>query len=976
MLMSRLGAGALSMTLAAASVTATDPPTLLTGFNLTSWTQKDGLGSALIWSVVQDDVGYLWLGTDSGALRFDGVRFVPWERLAHIPTPAVSVRTICVASDGTLWFGLGEPGGIVALRNGQARTYGVEDGLSEGVVTTIAQEPNGTLWAGGRFGLRRLVSDRWQPADPGLPAGLVNELLVADNAVIVATAGGVYRRRPREEAFSQLGGFRDNARSVVRDHSGRLWIADPISGARSVDDRAGLVLLGLKGRGSRLLHDSHGNLWVGTGGQGLWRVRPDEAMSPRVWERTSTATGLSDDGVTEIREDRDGNIWVATRDGLNRLTPHKMTPITDVGIVTAVDVTRDGRVWVGAVDAIVPFANGRVGARAAPIPLPSPPLAAMQADAGGTLWVATAKALMRVTGGRLEPVPLGGVPLTALTDLTSDGRDGLWLHDTARGLLHWRAGVLTPAALPAEVGSSAVLASLTDREGHAWFTFERGAVARIDAFGAVQVYDESRGLTAGPYRAVHQDLTGTVWFGGDRGLTRFAAGTFTTLSTTATMPIRRVTGIVDDGRGALWLAIEGEGLLRLSRDEIARVLADAAHPMRYAAYDKVDGSAGTSRWFGSKAAARSMNGQLWFVAGRGVTVVDPEALAVDRPADDTVHIEGAVIDGQPISAESAQTLRPGTARVQIDFTVPDLTSPQKHRFRYRLDGFDAGWVDAGRRHSAFYTNLPPRPYTFHVEATNADGSFPGTPGTWAFVIRPAFYQTWWFATIVVATIAFVIGAAWRLHVLRMRRQFSLLVGERARLSREVHDTLLQSMFGYALQVDGLAEAVSSSHPQLRERLARLRLQVEEDIREARQSIWNLRSPRLDERDLPANLKQTVDQAIASTNLELSFEVKGEAHRAPSQVEEQLLRIGREAVSNVVRHARASRVRVLLDYGVRDITLSVSDDGLGFELGARPQPREHFGLTTMRERAESAGGSLRIHTEPGAGTTVTVCTPAA
>jgi len=969
-------AGVLSITLAATSLSAADAPALLTGFNLTSWTQKDGLGSPLIWSVVQDDVGYLWLGTDSGALRFDGVRFVQWDKLAHIRNPTASVRTIFVASDGTILFGLGEPGGIVALKNGQERTYGVDEGLSEGVVMSMAQDSAGVLWAGGRFGLRRFVNNRWQPADSSLPPGLVNEILIVEDAVIVATATGIFRRGLDEDAFTPLGHFRDSTRSVVRDVSGRLWFADPISGARSIADDAGLATAGLKGRGSRLLHDSRGNLWVGTGGQGLWRVRPDQTSSVRVFERTSTATGLSDDGVTDMREDRDGNIWVATRDGLNRLTPHKMTPITDLGIVNAIDATRDGRVWVGAADAIVPFASGRLGSRSRPLALPDPPLAAMQADAAGTLWVATAKGLMRVVGDRLQPMPLRGVTITALTDLTSDGANGLWLEDSARGLLHWQNGILTPAAVPRELVSNAVLASLTDRDGHAWFTFERGQVARIQGLGEVQVFDGSHGLSAGPYRALHQDETGAVWLGGDRGLTRFAEDKFTTLKTTPNTPIRRISGIVDDGRGALWLAIEAEGLVRLTRDEITHALADPDHRLRYAAYDKVDGSAGTSRWFGSKAAVRASDGQLWFVAGRGVTVVDPEALVAERPSDEVVRIEGAVVDGQTLSEESARTLPPGTRRVGFDYTVLDLTSPQKRRFRYRLDGFDADWIDAGTRHSAFYTNLPPRAYTFRVMSTNADGTFAGAVSTWPFVIQPAFYQTWWFAAVALGTAVLAIGAAWRLHVLRMRRQFALLVGERARLSREVHDTLLQSMFGYALQVDGLAQAVSSSDPDLGGRLARLRLQVEEDIREARQSIWNLRSPRLDAHDLPTSLKDTIDHAVAYANLELSFEVKGDAHRAPSQVEEQLLRIGREAVSNVVRHARASRLQVCLDYRADEITLTVSDDGHGFDPAATPDDDGHFGLMTMRERAESAGGSLRVDTGRGAGTTVTVRTPAA
>jgi len=966
-----LGLSVLSAMLMASGVAAAATPSLLTGFNLTSWTQKDGLGSAPIWSVVQDNVGYLWLGTDAGALRFDGVRFVTWDTLAPVPNPTASVRTVFAAADGTVWFGLGEPGGIIAVKDGRVRSYGVGEGMAEGMVATIAQESAGTLWAGGRFGLRRLVSDTWEPADHGLPQGLVNELFIDDDAVIAATASGMFRRGSKESAFSHLGSSYANARSVARDGLGHLWAADPIYGATSVEDGAVLVSSGLRGRGTRLMHDARGNVWVGTGGQGLWRVRLGAPPYPPIFERTSTATGLSDDGVTGMTEDREGNVWVATRDGLNRLTPHRMTPITDLGIVNAVEATRDGHVWVGTVDSIVPFVNGRVGAPSPPIPLPNP-LAAMLSDRGGTLWVATATSLMRVVGNRLQPVALRGAAVSGLTELTSDGTGGLWLHDSARGLLHWRDGMLTAPPLPAEFTESVLLASLTDRDGRAWFSLEQGGVASIDISGHATVYGAENGLSAGPYRALHQDETGAVWLGGDRGLTRFAHGVFTTLATGPTMPIRRVVAITDDGRGALWLAIDGQGLMRLSRDDIMMALADHSHSLRYAAYDKMDGSAGTSRWFGSKTAARSVDGQLWFVAGRGVTVVDPEALA-ERPSDDTVHIEGAVVDGQRLSAASLQTLPPGTARIEIDYTVLDLTSPQKRRFRYRLDGFDGEWVDAGTRHSAFYMNLPPRAYTFRVMAANGDGSFTGTASDWPFVIRPAFYQTWWFFVVSAATAASTIGASWRLYVLRMQRQFALLVGERARLSREVHDTLLQSMFGYALQFDALAQGVSAADPQLSAHLERLRLQVESDIREARQSIWNLRSPRVEAQDLPTNLRDTVAQAIASADLVLSFDVQGVARRAPLQVEEQLLRIGREAVSNVVRHASARHLRVALIYTTDDITLIVNDDGLGFEEASEPDGG-HLGLTTMRERAESAGGTLRIHSEPEAGTTVSVTTP--
>ncbi len=214
----------------ATRVLAADAPALLTGYTLTSWTQKDGIPSALIWSVAQDPAGYLWLGTDSGALRFDGVRFVPWDALASIANPSASVRSVCVSRDGTVWFGLGEPGGIVALRDGVARSYSAAQGLPDGVVMAMVEVADGTLWAGGRFGLLRLVADRWQRADEGLPPGLVIDLFTDGHALVVGAAAGVFRREDGDKSFAPLGGDHENARSIARDTTGRLWVTDPIVG--------------------------------------------------------------------------------------------------------------------------------------------------------------------------------------------------------------------------------------------------------------------------------------------------------------------------------------------------------------------------------------------------------------------------------------------------------------------------------------------------------------------------------------------------------------------------------------------------------------------------------------------------------------------------------------------------------------------------------------------------------------------------
>jgi signal transduction histidine kinase len=683
---------------------------------------------------------------------------------------------------------------------------------------------------------------------------------------------------------------------------------------------------------------------------------------------------MSDDGVTDLLEDRDGNIWVATRDGLNRLTPHKMTPIMDLGIVNAVDVTPEGRVWVGTADALVAFEGGTITSRSPPVVIPNPPLTAMHADDRGTLWIASADELSRIVRGRREVVPLRGNALRNLTDITSDGAGGLWLHDAELGLWNWRHGQLAPAAIPSSLQLVPLLASYTDRERRAWFAYQNGRVARIEPSGAVSVYGDSDGLTAGPYRSIHQDRAGAIWFGGNQGLSLFAHGEFRTLPPLMATALLPITGIVDDQSGNLWLALEGAGLLRLAGAELARALAEPGYRPRSTGYDKVDGSAGTSRWFGHRAAVRATDGRLWFVAGRGVTVVDPDVLDDATKPASPVRIEGAIVDGRRLSTASSRALPPRPARLQIDYTVLNLTSPLKTRYRHRLDGFDADWIDAGMNHSASYTHLPPRAYTFRVMATADDGSFSEPAAEWAFSIEPMFYQTWWFANALVGAIALAIGVAWRLHVLTVRRRFALLLGDRARLSREVHDTLLQSMFGFALQVDALGAAVANSAPELRSRLASLRHQVEEDIREARQSIWNLRSPKLEAQDLPSALKDAAEHAAASNGVRPVFAVSGAPRRAPPGVEEQLLRIGREAIANVVRHAHAHEMQVALQYDEDRITLRVRDDGQGFEPSAQSVMAEHFGLTTMRERAESVGGTLVVDAHPGTGTTVTVVIP--
>ncbi len=315
------------------------------------------------------------------------------------------------------------------------------------------------------------------------------------------------------------------------------------------------------------------------------------------------------------------------------------------------------------------------------------------------------------------------------------------------------------------------------------------------------------------------------------------------------------------------------------------------------------------------------------------------------------------------------------SKLEIDYTAPELTSPLKTRFRYRLEGFDPDWVDAGTRRQALYTNLPPRDYTFRLAVNQDDGRWSETEATWAFVLRPRFSQTWWFVGLVVLSIAGVTWAAWQIRVRQLRRQFSLVLGERVRLSRELHDTLLQSLVGVALEFDAVSKTLESSPATARERVIKIREQVEEYIREARRSIWSLRSPALETGDLIEALRDSATRATAGHDLAFSFDQSGEPRRLSSNVEHQLLRIGQEALLNAVRHSGASAITMQLHYAPESISLTIRDNGHGFASGRGPEgTTDHYGLTTMRERAQQAGGQLTIVSEPGKGTTVDAVVP--
>jgi signal transduction histidine kinase len=335
-----------------------------------------------------------------------------------------------------------------------------------------------------------------------------------------------------------------------------------------------------------------------------------------------------------------------------------------------------------------------------------------------------------------------------------------------------------------------------------------------------------------------------------------------------------------------------------------------------------------------------------------------------------VRIEGASVDDGRLHTVSGTTLPAGTRRLQINYTALTLRSPNRIRFRYRLDGFDASWIDAGARRQAFYTNLPPRKYTFRVEASTDENAWTGSPAGWDFQIEPMFYQASWFYLLCTALVGLVAGAMWQFRIRMMRREFSAVLAERTRLSREIHDTLLQNMIGVALQFDALADSIGALSSDARHKLVRARKQVEGYIREARQSIWDLRSPSLQRRDLATALREIGTRATDDTTVHFESRTIGAARQCSAKIENALLRIGQEAITNALRHSRAERIDLELRFDEETLTLRVHDNGCGFDTErVSSELNGHCGLISMRERAEDIEGEFKISSTMGSGTAV-------
>ncbi len=948
-------------------------------FTTASWTGRDGLPSSYVLCITQDRDGYLWVGTTAGASIFDGQQFRTWPRQGPFPSPTPVVFSIAADHAGSMWVAFGGSSRVARDTGSGVTVYTANDGLPEGGMRTLFVDHVGVVWAGGVSGVASFEGGRWVPLqDSALPPAYSVSEIGEDSAgrLWLATLAGVYRveadRRSVSRMAPSLPAVNDmhvSPAGVTVTSNGTVHVIDPDTGTVRQRPSPGMAITDPLA----VAVDRRGRTWLGTNGEGLLLSSPDREGPIRLTERD----GLAGDLIRDIVEDRSGNLWVGTQAGLTRITEatvesRRIRP----GGAGAENLTRlaagpDGAVWVQSPDGLVRLTAGTTQLLRRPDGMPMQNMAALAADAGGA-WVATGDGRLFHGGAPgMRPVQWPGRrPGEVVAGIAPDDRGGVWLY-TGERLLWWNGARHTSTDLPASFRSRTFRFLSVDTRRRVWIGTD-GLLGMFDGT-SLRTYGPAHGLPTGQIAQLHADGSGRIWLASDNGLATLVDERFVTLTSRHGLPRDRVFFVLEEPRHAFWLGT-GAGIVRLDGAELDRALREPGYTVRYRLFEESDGLRGTPVIRGQASAVRASNGSLWFLTSNGLGVIDPTRVAPPSVPQQT-RVEQIVVDGRRYAATDGWTGR-NVGSLQIDFAALHLTSPSKVVFRHRLEGVDADWVLDGPSRQARYANVPPGRYRLLVAASTGDGVFSEPPVTWAFAVLPMWYQTGTFYAGLGVAGAFVVWLGWQLHVTQLRRRFSLVLAERARVGREIHDTLLQSLVGLALQLDTLSDQTEGAAPgALRQELGRLRRQVERYIAEAQQSIWDLRTPTADTADFAAVLRDRAQRAIEGTDIALNFVTAGAATPLPAKLRQPVLRIVQEAIANAVRHAHPSRVDVEVRYESDGTRIIVADDGDGFDPDAPRNPAEsHWGLSIMRERAEQVGARFTLSSQPGRGTRVELVTP--
>ena len=1011
---------------------ALDPQRSLEHFGHQAWRTDSGLPQNTVHAILQTRDGYLWLGTDGGLVRFDGIDFVTFDAENTLQFKSDSVYDLLQDDSGALW--ISTAAGLLRYQNGGFAAFTAAQGLPADAVWfshedrrhrlwaitsagpawfngksfvavagaqsagplhrhALAEDAHGTLWLGGSSGVLAIDTT---VATPSLGLHLLGGVAVEtveldrEGGLWIGTDEGLerYARGTLTPTLHPPG--KTEVTALYPDAQDGMWVGTATGLLHVNEDGERLALETNGARVDGLYQDRERVLWMATE-RGVFRVEGDKLQS------FAPGSPLAVNRVLSMLEDREGDLWLGTDSGgLHVLRDQKFTTYTTAdglsgNFVRCVFQSHAGDLWIGTDGAGL---NRRTSTGFAHYStaegLSSNVILSLAGGSGDDLWIGTPNGLNLLQQGRVKAfTSADGLPDDFIRSLYTDRDGSLWIG-TRHGLAHLAGGKFTTFSSMDGLGSDFIGAILrsSSASGPLWIGTSAG-LSRLqnDAFSNATV---QQGLSDNTVTAIHQDTQGTLWLGTNGGgLNRLSEkGEIRAFPSSSQGLPGTIYGMLEDAAGRLWLSSK-TGIFRVSIAALNAYASGAAHAMAVDAYGTADGmNIRECSGGGHPAAWKLADGSLWFATLDGVSFIDP-AHAPENRVPPPVNIEKVLVDDQVRSLDGELTIQPGANRLEFQYAGLSFVAPQKVEYRYQLEGFDRGWIEAGTRRAAFYTNLPPGSYHFRVLAANNDGVWNTTGASFGLRLRPHYYQTWWFYS-ALALMLMVLGYLfYRWRVLEVEAQWGAVLRERGRIAREIHDTLAQGFVGISVQLELVARLLAGSREAapksamepVFEQLDQARALVRASLADARTSIWDLRSgaagaPDQPE-DLPSRLSRSCTRIAGGSSAKVYLQVKGTYRPVPSKIEEELLRIGQEAVANAVRHASATRIDVQLIYEAARVSLRVEDDGRGFTPATGTNgPEGHYGIRGMQERAGEIDAALSLESTVGEGTRVSVEAPLA
>ena len=972
---------------------ALNPELNVSQYAHTSWKIRDGFFKGRIRSIIQTPDGYLWLGTEFGLLRFDGVRVVPWQPPADQHLPSNDIWSLLAARDGTLWIGTSK--GLASWKDGKLTQHGE---LAGEYIFRLLEDHEGTVWAGtlgvpaGK--LCAIRNGNAQCSGVGASSrGIVGLYEDSKGNLWVGVLNGLWRWKPGAPKFYALPGEPNGIQALAEEDDGALLIGMRGGIRRFVDGKTEAYPLSgpVRQFEAEMVHRDHdGALWIGSRKQGLLHVHQGTT------DVFSQSDGLSGDNDQTIFEDREGNIWVASIDGFDRFRAFAVAtftakqPLSNMEIVSVL-AARDRSVWLGTSGGLNRLNTGRItayGGREGKLDGLAPN--SLFQDSRGRIWVSTVREFGYLENDRF--VSVSSLPgSSAVRSIAEDTAGNLWIANFPLGLFQLRGESVVQQIPWAKLGRKDFGDALAadPLQGGIWLGFFQGSVEYFKDGQIRTSYAATDGLGEGRVNDLRFDHDGALWAATEGGLSRIKNGHVATLTSKHGLPCDTVHWLIEDDAHSFWLYMAC-GLVRIARPEIDAWVTDPTREIHAVVLDSSDGVRSNVAPGGYKPlVAKSSDGKLWFLPNDGVSVVDPSHLPYNK-LPPPVQVEQVTADRKTYwqnssgdASSSSPKLAPLVRDLEIDYTALSLVAPEKNRFRVKLEGWDRDWQDVGNRRQAFYNNLSPGDYRFRVTASNNSGVWNETGTFLDFSIAPAYYQTNWFrVTCVIAFMAMLWGL-YRLRVRQLAQQFNMTLearlSERTRIARDLHDTLLQSFHGLLLRFQTVSNELPPGNT--KQKLDSAIDQAAEAITEGRDAVQELRSSTMVTNDLAVAISALGQELAAAETSEDSavfrVTVEGTPRNLHPILRDEVYRIAAETIRNAFKHAHARQIEVEIRYDERQFRVRIRDDGKGIDptILSGDGRAGHFGLQGIHERAELIGGKVTVWSERDSGMEVDLTIPA-